>query len=467
MVAAALVLGVSSSLRAAGSERALIRDAGFRDGDVGYLVYDLERGQILRRHQPDKAFIPASMVKIVTGLVALEVLGAEYRFETRVFAAESAGGLHLHLSGGGDPVLVEEDLDELAEALVIAVAGRPVVRFTYDDAALPSLPLVDPSDDSLKPYNPPVSALSVNFNRQWLRWSRDEVHRVMRVSVRPDFGLALAGIASRAATDGRSIRIVDGPKPLYLLEPKVPAKGHRQVTVRDPAIRAATMLQFFAARSGLELPPPQLISGSPPNAQTIATHQSEPLIGIVEALLKYSNNLSAELIGLAAAKVIWRDVRNLAESAAAVRTWLAETIPAAADNRWRASNQSGLASDARVTPAALLAILQYAAQRRYGPESQPFLALLPEPSKTSPMKNLSLRAKSGTMFYARGQAGVLQSRSGRILLFVLMHTDFAARRRYEQHPERFTAPVQAAAGVWLSRARLVEQAILKHWAASL
>src|SRR5215208_8505613 len=46
------------------------------------LVID-EKGNELVVQNADKPFVPASVAKIVTAWLALEVLGADYRFETR------------------------------------------------------------------------------------------------------------------------------------------------------------------------------------------------------------------------------------------------------------------------------------------------------------------------------------------------------------------------------------------------
>lgn len=474
-VSAALGLASTQPASAAGSERALVRDAGFADGEVGYVVYDPQAGRIVRSHLADRPFIPASMVKIATALVALQVLGPDHRFRTTVYGQPADGGLHLHLSGGGDPVLVQEEVEALAAALSARVAGRTVTRFTFDDAALPFVPRIDPSDDGLKPYNPPVSALSVNFNRQWLRWSRDGDSRAMLVSLRPDFGHAVAGLSARPAADGRAIQALDRGQTVYLLTPRVPSSGHRAIAVRMPAMRTAAMLQAYADRFGLDLPPPEERPLPPAGAQVLASHVSRPLVEIVQAVLEYSNNLSAELIGLAAAQALQPEVGSLADAAAAVRQWLGRAVPQAVVDAWQIPNQSGLSGAARASPRELMALLRYGAGQRYAVPAEtgivlaggvdapvPFPALLPEP-RWAAEDGLAVRAKSGTMYYTRGEAGVLTAASGRPMLFVLMHTDFRERARYEAEPERFSAPVQRRARQWLDRARRLERQILRYW----
>ena len=76
---------------------------------VGYLLIDLETGQVLAELNPDLPLIPASTAKLATAVAALDVLGPEHRFSTELLArgALTGGVLHgdLILRGGGDPFL--------------------------------------------------------------------------------------------------------------------------------------------------------------------------------------------------------------------------------------------------------------------------------------------------------------------------------------------------------------------------
>ena len=77
-----------------------------------------ENGNELVAQNADQPFVPASVTKIVTAWLALEVLGGDYRFETRFYLD---GKRKLYVRGGGDPFLISEELAELASALVAAI----------------------------------------------------------------------------------------------------------------------------------------------------------------------------------------------------------------------------------------------------------------------------------------------------------------------------------------------------------
>ena len=84
------------------------------------LVFAVDgKGNDLVAQNADEPFVPASVTKIVTAWLAMEVLGGDYRFETRFYLDEKRV---LYVRGGGDPFLVSEELAPLATDLVVAVA---------------------------------------------------------------------------------------------------------------------------------------------------------------------------------------------------------------------------------------------------------------------------------------------------------------------------------------------------------
>jgi D-alanyl-D-alanine carboxypeptidase len=73
------------------------------------LVMDAEGNELMAQNA-DKPFVPASVTKIVTAWLAMEVLGGDYRFETRFYLDKDRV---LYVRGGGDPFLISEELAPL------------------------------------------------------------------------------------------------------------------------------------------------------------------------------------------------------------------------------------------------------------------------------------------------------------------------------------------------------------------
>ena len=120
-----------------------------------------EKGNELVVQNADKPFVPASVNKIVTAWLAMEVLGGDYRFETRFYLD---GDRVLYIRGGGDPFLVSEELAQLASQLVAAIGTKPLSGVVIDASYYPSDIRIPGIDDTDEAYDALNSALAVNFN---------------------------------------------------------------------------------------------------------------------------------------------------------------------------------------------------------------------------------------------------------------------------------------------------------------
>ncbi len=124
------------------------------------LVMDAAGNELVAQNA-DQPFVPASVAKIVTAWLAMEVLGGDYRFETRFYLDADR---KLYVRGGGDPFLISEELAPLASQLVAAVGKEPLSGIVLDASYYPSdirIPGIEASNEAYDALN---SALAVNFN---------------------------------------------------------------------------------------------------------------------------------------------------------------------------------------------------------------------------------------------------------------------------------------------------------------
>src|SRR5262249_29375007 len=98
------------------------------------LVID-EKGNELIAQNAAQPFVPASVTKIVTAWLAMEVLGGNYRFETKFYLDKDRV---LYVRGGGDPFLISEELAPLATELVAAIGKEPITGIVLDASYYPT-----------------------------------------------------------------------------------------------------------------------------------------------------------------------------------------------------------------------------------------------------------------------------------------------------------------------------------------
>jgi serine-type D-Ala-D-Ala carboxypeptidase/endopeptidase (penicillin-binding protein 4) len=463
------LIGLGSA-DAAAPDDAIARQ-GFQTASVGYVLFRLDTGAVVEERQADRPFIPASVAKLPTVAAALKVLGPDHRFTTRLHAIGPIqnGVLRgdLILEGGGDPSLSSEGLTQLVAGLQASAITRVTGRFVYDAGHGPELSEIDSGQPWAAPYNTGVGALAVNFNRAQLAWTRGASGAVTvgLWSVSDSGRTPLDSATVSLAPNGAIPPLPNGPD-RWLLPQKPNGNGRLWLPVARPGLAAASLFRRLAADAGVSLPAPQP-GRVPPDkaaggARVVATLDSPPLTAMARALLRYSNNLSAEMIGLAAARRIDPTIDRLGQSALLLQTLLTRQSDAEAEANakpadWRGlrlANHSGLGTGSQATPRQMAALL-----RLGGP---PLWSLLPgeEDGKALPP---GVHAKTGTLSFVKGLAGAVRTASGQTLGFALFITDAERRRALDAALDRRVTEPPAEAHAWAIRARALQNDLLTDW----
>lgn len=136
--------------------------------DLAGLVMDLQTGQTVWARHAGERQLPASNVKLLTAVNALESFGPAHRFRTTVVQGSTAR--RFVLVGGGDASLSRADLRSLASQTVAAAraAGLTWVRIDVDDSLFPKPRLARGWKSSYVTQDvAPVRALVVDQHRRW------------------------------------------------------------------------------------------------------------------------------------------------------------------------------------------------------------------------------------------------------------------------------------------------------------
>ncbi|WP_424832465.1 D-alanyl-D-alanine carboxypeptidase/D-alanyl-D-alanine endopeptidase [Ruegeria sp.] len=446
-----------------GAER-VVQSANL-SGDVVFAVADVKTGVPLEVFGGDRGLPPASVAKALTALFALDVLGPDYRFETALVADGTIeNGIldgDLVLVGGGDPLLDTDDLATLAANL--RKVGITEVRgaFKVYDGALPYVNSIDPGQPDHLGYSPAISGISLNFNRVHFEWKKEGSSYNVSMDART--------AKYKPAVDMASMKIENRSLPIYTYQPSARqdrwtvAKGAlgkggaRWLPVRKPALYAGDVFRTLARVNGIVLGRVQ-VTRETPKGTVLATHQSDPLDSILRGMLKYSTNVTAEMVGMAASKARGVPVHSLLDSAAEMNRWATETFGV---DGIAMVDHSGLGDASRMAPSDLVAVLVAA---RHSKELRPLLKPFAlTDSNGRPVKNhpIKVDAKTGTLNFVSGLGGFLTTADGAEFAFAIFTADVDHRatipRALRERPD--------GARSWNRRSRKLQRALIERWGA--
>ncbi len=346
---------------------------------------------------------PASVMKLVTTLAALDVLGPSWTWSTPVWldgTLRTPQGVlegNLVIKGSGDPTLVLERiwllLRRVQQAGVREIDGDIVLdrsAFRIADRS--------PSDfdgEPLRPYNAQPDALLLNYRSLTLAFTPQPARGVASISSDPPLqGVAIdATVALRNAAacgDWRSDLKIDADDParIRFRGGLAAACGEKSWSLAyvDPASYNARVIEALWREAGGKLTG-RVRDGVAPTTPPSFEFSSPPLAQVVRDINKYSNNVMARQLFLTLG-LQQRGIGSEPAARDAIGAWLRDTIGARAADV-AIDNGAGLSREARISADALAALLQAGWASPVMPE---FLASLP------------ILGQDGTLRKARGPA---------------------------------------------------------------
>jgi D-alanyl-D-alanine carboxypeptidase/D-alanyl-D-alanine-endopeptidase (penicillin-binding protein 4) len=236
------------------------------------LVVD-EKGNELIAQNADKPFAPASVTKIVTAWLAMDVLGPDYRFETKFYLDDKRV---LYIRGGGDPFLISEELEALGRELVAAIGKEPITGIVLDASYYPSDLRIPGIEDTTESYDALNTALAVNFN------------------------------TIAAVRKGKTVRSAEEQTPITPVavsefQARGPQGRGRISLSKNPAVSlqyAGELIAAFIEKAGGSVKGKITTGTVPEGLKPVYVHKSRPLSQILVQLLIASNNYIANQVFL-------------------------------------------------------------------------------------------------------------------------------------------------------------------------
>lgn len=387
---------------------------------------------------------PASVMKLVTTLAGMEILGPNWNWTTPVYIDGSIreGVLHgnLYLQGQGDPKLVVERL----WLLLRRVQSLGIRQITGDIVLDHSAFDVEPQDpgefdgERLRPYNAAPDALLLNFKSVLMTFVPDPAAQVARVHYEPP----LAGVQLQA-----TVPLAGGECGDYrgALRAEVTEAGRIAFVGRyatscgektwpmayvDPASYSVRAVEGLWREMGGQFGGHVREGRVPAKLAPVFEFPSLPLAEIVRTINKYSSNVMTQQLFLTLSQQ-QMGKGTLAGSRVILQDWWRQRFGAVDEPS--ISNGSGLSRTDRISARALERLLQYAWISPLMPE---LLSSLPITGQDGTLRRERWRAqgmahlKTGSLRDVAAVAGVVHAGGGHryVLVAIINHPNAAAVR---------------------------------------
>ncbi len=394
-------------------------------------------GKVLASHNQQLAFNPASVMKLVTTAAALDLLGPDYRWITRVYAqgplvADVLNG-DLIIQGSGDPRLAHEDLARLLRRLrslgVREIQGdlvldRSLFQTTLDDAAaFDGLPY--------RAYNALPDALLLDAKAISLRFFPDAQTQSVRVAMEPpmvDFLIEPPKLDTEPCINWREkLGTVVDPSSVHFSGTYSVDCGERVLVLHAHTLSHARYFDAVFRQLWREL------GGSIvgvmreekklESARELLQWESPTLAQIIRDINKHSNNVMARQLLISLATLPTSTAVTPEVGAAQAKAWL-DTLGVNSESVV-IENGAGLSRKERLSANALSKVLYHAWHSPYMPE---FIASLPivgvDGTMIRTLKNSAVKArahiKTGSLNDVASIAGYVKAKSGRWISVVCM-----------------------------------------------
>jgi serine-type D-Ala-D-Ala carboxypeptidase/endopeptidase (penicillin-binding protein 4) len=434
---------------------------GVRSASWGIQILDPLDSKVLLEVNPDKTFLPASVMKVLTTSAALEKLGPDFRFRTGVYTngvIDQDGTVNgdLILVGRGDPNLTDpygelleksaflELAEELQNAGITNISGGIIGDDSYFDSKTSVKTWT--ASELRSAYGSPITALSINNNIIWVSVHPTKLKQAVSVSLDP--GTSYFQVRNLATTGGRrttrtiAVRLERGTNRI-VVSGRLPLgqTGSKYIILSEPAEVAASILKDELQRHGIKVH--GKISAyhygdtteEERNAwKMLAEHQSPPLIRALEIINKKSQNLHAEMI----LRTLGAELKGNGTDEAGLQAVKEFLIEAGIDNeKIHLNDGCGLSRENLITPRFQTSLLEFLSTRPYFELFFNTLSIsgtdgtLRHRLSTTEVKG-SIHAKTGTLNGVTTLSGYMTTKSGRNLVFSIFANRVSATTRVKK-----------------------------------
>jgi len=404
---------------------------------IGINIRSMKNGETIYTKNNNRAFIPASILKVFTAEAALLYLGSDYKFPTTLLtdATDINNGYidgNVYVIQSGDPSLTYADLVELMGSLqsqdIKGVSGNIYIDHSaYDNEYYG--PGWDP-DDKKYCYAAPIGAGIVNGNCLTMKVTPAKKNG-QRAKIAENDKYYYGNVKNTVVTKRK------GSKSCYLKmkdnnDGRVSLSGCMQrgrgpwwvsSVVSNISEYNISMIKSLFKKYNIHVDGEVDIGLAEEDYTTIAIHHSKPLHDLVNKMLKKSDNVIAGSLLKKLGEFDSRSQGTWLNGSNAVKKILSKKAKVNTKGL-EIVDGSGLSRDNKVKPSQVAQVLDFAFHD-YN-TSYEFIGGLPIAGKDGTLKNRlknashKVRAKTGTISGVVSLAGYVVTKNGENFSFVII-----------------------------------------------
>lgn len=413
--------------------QSVISGHGLPTDSFSFVVQEIGVTQPVLALNADQSLNPASTMKLITTLAALETLGPAYNWRTELYALGPIenGTLHgdLLLKGSGDPFLVEEQLRSMLKALqragVERISGNLILDGSYFDASVVEEENID--NEAGRAYNTEPHAVLANFQAVTFYFYPHQNGQDVVIRTDPrlpnlyiDNRLRQHDAACSGYQRGISFDVNQNRTGEIIFTGQFPSRCQQFQMTREVLDAPGYTFGLFKSlweEIGGDLQGTQVLGTVPDDQDPLLVWSSSPLSDVIKSINKFSNNLMTRHLLLTLGAEQLGPPATVEKGGQVVSAWLQGKHLDA--SRLALENGAGLSRDARITTGLMTSVLQEAWRSPWMPE---FLASLPLNGMDGTMRNRlqgsnmrgRMHIKTGSLAEVSAVAGYVHAQSGKV-----------------------------------------------------
>ena len=420
-----LMLCLSIGCAGANGITKTVRNLGINTDAVSISVRDINSGQEVYSLNKNAPMTPASTLKLITASAAIDTLGWDYKFSTKMYKSTNND---LYIKLGADPFLSSKDLESMLET----AKGKNIItpKHVYiDNTVFDNIEWGEgwQWDDDLNPLMPKFSSYNLNENLLKIEVTPNSKGQPASTAIKPYYPLTLMNfVTTDNVFDANNLKIehnssiaqnvlnISGKvSKTNILKVPVPNQKLYFKLRLEEAIRNKK-IEYYAGIADVKLPDKNIY---------LVDEVNHDIVEAMNSILKNSNNMVAETVVKLAGASFANSQGTAENSEKMLNSYLDRLAIPTSDIR--IVDGSGVSKNNIMTSDFMTKFLTEISKSE---DFSKFSEFMPIPGEGTLKDRMlyfkdNLKAKTGTLSDTSAIAGYIRTRKGKTYAFDIMIKD--------------------------------------------